>query len=142
MDVVIELAHVQGERAATRWAHPVSFQVPRGAAHVIRTRSALSSPLFRLCLGFAEPTGGTIMSPFAESLFGIPTTAHILGGCPMGASPDTGVIDSQHRVFNYPGLYVVDGAAVSANPGVNPSLTITALAERAMSLIPDARAKA
>jgi cholesterol oxidase len=54
----------------------------------------------------------------------------------MGDSPQTGVIDSQHRVFGYDGLYVVDGSAVSANPGVNPSLTITALAERAMTFIP------
>jgi cholesterol oxidase len=71
-----------------------------------------------------------------ETLLGIPTTAHILGGCCMGASAESGVIDDRHRVFGYDGLYVVDGSAISANPGVNPSLTITALAERAMSLIP------
>jgi cholesterol oxidase len=80
------------------------------------------------------------MSPFYEPIFGIPTTAHILGGCCMGESSETGVIDSRHRVFGYEGLFVVDGSAVSANPGVNPSLTITALAERAMSFIPDKRA--
>jgi cholesterol oxidase len=62
-------------------------------------------------------------------------TAHILGGCPMGATPETGVIDGEHRVFGYPGLYVVGGAAVPANLGVNPSLTITAMAERAMGKI-------
>ena len=76
------------------------------------------------------------MSMLPETLFNIPTTAHILGGCCMGDSRETGVIDHQHRVFGYDGLYVVDGSAVSANPGVNPSLTITALAERAMSKIP------
>jgi cholesterol oxidase len=54
----------------------------------------------------------------------------------MGANAQEGVIDAQHRVFGYDGLYVIDGSAVSANPGVNPSLTITALAERAMSFIP------
>ena len=54
----------------------------------------------------------------------------------MGKDRTEGVIDAQHRVFGYDGLYVIDGAAVSANPGVNPSLTITALAERAMSLVP------
>jgi cholesterol oxidase len=54
----------------------------------------------------------------------------------MGDSPETGVIDAKHRVFNYDGLYVVDGSTISANPGVNPSLSITALAERAMSFIP------
>jgi len=54
----------------------------------------------------------------------------------MGSSRKEGVIDHRHRVFGYPGLFVVDGSAVSANPGVNPSLTITAMAERAMSFIP------
>lgn len=79
---------------------------------------------------------GLEMSLVTETLFNIPTTAHILGGCCMGDSPETGVIDHQHRAFGYDGLYIVDGSTVSANPGVNPSLTITALAERAMSLIP------
>ncbi len=81
---------------------------------------------------------GYTQSMITETLFGIPTTAHILGGCCMGASNATGVIDSKHRVFGYDGLYVIDGSAISANPGVNPSLTITALAERAMSFIPPA----
>ncbi len=71
-----------------------------------------------------------------ETLLDIPTTAHILGGACMGADRESGVIDHEHRVFGYDGLFVVDGAAISANPGVNPSLTITALAERAMSRIP------
>jgi cholesterol oxidase len=77
-----------------------------------------------------------------ETLLGIPTTAHILGGCCMGTSASSGVIDERHRVFGYDGLYVIDGSAISANPGVNPSLTITALAERAMSLVPAAGATA
>ena len=85
---------------------------------------------------FAEKVNGVLGSLFAETVVGAPTTAHILGGCAMGRTAEEGVIDPQHRVFNYPGLFVVDGAAVSANPGVNPSLTITALAERAMSHIP------
>lgn len=84
----------------------------------------------------AAKIDGFNMSMLPETLFNIPTTAHILGGCCMGDSRETGVIDHQHRVFGYDGLYVVDGSAVSANPGVNPSLTITALAERAMSKIP------
>ena len=70
-----------------------------------------------------------------ETLLGVPSTAHILGGACMGDSAETGVINENHEVFNYPGLYVIDGSAISANPGVNPSLTITTLAERAMSLI-------
>ncbi len=64
-------------------------------------------------------------------------TAHILGGAAIGDSPQTGVIDPYHRVYGYAGIHVVDGAAVSANLGVNPSLTITAQAERAMSLWPN-----
>jgi cholesterol oxidase len=79
---------------------------------------------------------GFPQSMLTETLLGIPTTAHILGGCPMGDAPENGVIDEKHRVFGYEGLYVVDGSAISANPGVNPSLTITALAERAMSFLP------
>ena len=84
----------------------------------------------------AKKINGLPTSIATESFLGIPTTAHILGGCCMGESAETGVIDHQHRVFGYDGLYVIDGSAVSANPGVNPSLTITALAERALSLLP------
>ena len=67
----------------------------------------------------------------------IPMTAHIIGGCPIGETPQTGVVDAWHRVFGYDGLHVLDGAAVTANLGVNPSLTITAQAERAMSFWPN-----
>jgi cholesterol oxidase len=70
-------------------------------------------------------------------VFNIPVTAHILGGAVIGDGPETGVVDPYHRVFGHPGLHVVDGAAVSANLGVNPALTITAQAERAMSLWPN-----
>ena len=84
-----------------------------------------------------EKLGGTAQSLLTETVLGIPTTAHILGGCCMGESAATGVIDSKNRVFGYDGLFVVDGSAMSANPGVNPSLTITALAERAMTFVPD-----
>jgi cholesterol oxidase len=84
----------------------------------------------------SEKIDGFAGSMVTEMILGTPTTAHILGGCCMGDSRDSGVIDHQHRVFGYDGLYVVDGSAISTNPGVNPSLTITALAERAMSFIP------
>lgn len=86
---------------------------------------------------FAKKVRGIPATLATETLMGTPSTAHILGGACMGASASTGVIDAQHRVFGYPGLFVIDGAAVSANPGVNPSLTITALAERAMTFIPE-----
>jgi cholesterol oxidase len=76
--------------------------------------------------------GGTV-----GDLANVPMTAHIIGGCVIGQDPSTGVIDPFHRVHGYPTLHVVDGAAISANLGVNPSLTITAQAERAMSLWPN-----
>ncbi|HOU46857.1 MAG TPA: GMC oxidoreductase [Chitinophagales bacterium] len=71
-----------------------------------------------------------------ETLFGIPTTAHILGGACMGKDANSGVIDKNNNVFNYKNMMVCDGSMISANPGVNPSLSITAITERAMSLIP------
>jgi cholesterol oxidase len=70
-------------------------------------------------------------------LFNIPMTAHFLGGCAIGSDPEHGVIDAYHRVYGYPALSVVDGSAVSANLGVNPSLTITAQAERAAAMWPN-----
>ncbi|MFJ6622428.1 GMC oxidoreductase [Kitasatospora sp. NPDC091335] len=79
--------------------------------------------------GFAGSTVGEI--------FDIPMTAHFLGGCPIGDAAETGVVDPYHRLYGYPGISVVDGSAVSANLGVNPSLTITAQAERAMSMWPN-----
>lgn len=84
---------------------------------------------------FCYQVDGFAQNLVTETLLGIPTTAHILGGCCMGKSVEDGVINIDHEVFGYPGMYVVDGSAVSANPGVNPSLTITALAERALSKI-------
>ncbi|MFG1654084.1 FAD-dependent oxidoreductase [Micromonospora sp. NPDC049275] len=84
----------------------------------------------------AEEIGGTPGGSLTEP-FDIPITAHILGGAVIGATDADGVIDPWHRVYGHPGLHVVDGAAVSANLGVNPSLTITAQAERAMSFWPN-----
>lgn len=84
----------------------------------------------------AAELGGIPITSNTEILFDMPMTAHCIGGCVMGRDASEGVIDAQHRVFNYDNLYVVDGAAVGANLGVNPSLTIAALAERAMSFIP------
>jgi cholesterol oxidase len=84
----------------------------------------------------AEQIDGVAGTNLGE-LFGMPLTAHFLGGCPISADPEHGVIDPYHRVHGYPGISVVDGSAVSANLGVNPSLTITAQAERAMSLWPN-----
>ncbi|MGO9560559.1 MAG: GMC oxidoreductase [Acidimicrobiales bacterium] len=84
----------------------------------------------------AKHIGGKPYSTLGEIL-DIPMTAHLLGGCPIGDSPETAVIDPYHRMYGHPGLHVVDGAAVSANLGVNPALTITAQAERAIAMWPN-----
>jgi cholesterol oxidase len=85
----------------------------------------------------AERTGlPTIAGAPITGLFNIPMTAHFIGGCVIGSSPDRGVVDPYHRVWGYPGLHIVDGSTVSANLGVNPSLTITAQAERAFAAWP------
>jgi cholesterol oxidase len=102
--------------------------------------SAFMEEATELARRFADKVNGVPTTLVTETLLGVPSTAHILGGACMGASAVTGVIDRDHQVFNYPGMYVIDGSAISANPGVNPSLTITALAERAMSLIEEKQA--
>ncbi|HVN75329.1 MAG TPA: GMC family oxidoreductase [Thermoanaerobaculaceae bacterium] len=84
----------------------------------------------------ADDIGGFPASAVNEVLLNVPITAHILGGACMGSGPGDGVVDERNRVFGHEGLWVVDGAAVPANLGVNPSLTITAIAEHAMSAIP------
>jgi cholesterol oxidase len=86
----------------------------------------------------AQVIGGTPMSMVTEILFDVPSTAHILGGCPMAGTPSQGVVDSRNRVFGYKNMYICDGSVIAANLGVNPSLTICALTERAMSYIPSA----
>lgn len=88
----------------------------------------------------AKKIGGIPQSSIAEALASIPTTAHILGGAVIAGSPEDGVVDERHHVFGYENLLVCDGSVVPANVGVNPSLTITALTERAMSFVPDAGA--
>lgn len=88
---------------------------------------------------FAERTGGIPMGSLNESLLNIPITAHILGGCPVGEDASEGVVGADGQVHGYPGLYVIDGSIMPGNPGVNPSLTITALAEYAMSQVAEAK---
>jgi len=87
---------------------------------------------------FAHTAGGTAMSMLPEILFDIPGTAHCIGGCVIADSRERGVVDHRHRVFGYRNMYICDGSVIAANLGVNPSLTITALAERALSYIPPA----
>ena len=84
----------------------------------------------------AQATGGIGLSSLSEIAFNVPMTAHCMGGCAMSDTSESGVINAENRIFNYKNLYVIDGSMLSSNLGVNPSLTITALAERAMSFIP------
>ncbi len=84
---------------------------------------------------FSARMNGIPLGSLGENLLNLPTTAHILGGAPMGQNVDDGVVNENFEVFNYEGLYIIDGSIMPANPGVNPSLTITALAEYAMSKI-------
>jgi cholesterol oxidase len=91
---------------------------------------------------YGEIVGGKPMALLTETLLGRPTTAHLLGGCVMGADPSEGVIDRDNQVFGYQNMYICDGSTISANVGVNPSLTITALSERAMARIPTRQSRA
>lgn len=88
---------------------------------------------------FAKRTNGVTLGSLGENLLGLPTTAHILGGAPIGTDASEGVVNENFEVHNYPGMYIIDGSIMPANPGVNPSLTITAMAEYAMSKIESKR---
>ena len=112
-----------GERLVTRPGHgePNPTWIPAG-----------NDVTRRLAQHIDGMPGGSV-----GEIVNIPMTAHIIGGCPIGDSPDTGVIDPWQRLYGYEGLHVLDGAAVTANLGVNPSLTITAQAERAMAFWPN-----
>ncbi|MBX3083408.1 MAG: GMC family oxidoreductase [Anaerolineae bacterium] len=104
-----------------------------GSAPPIPTKIDIGHTVTR---SFAQKTDGIPLGSINEGLLNIPLTAHILGGCPFGVDSEEGVVDLDCQVHHYPGLYVVDGSIVPANPGVNPSLTITAMAEYAMSRVP------
>jgi len=110
----------KGMRSAPDEGTPPSAFIPR--AHDLARR-------------YARIVGGRPTVLLTETILGTPTTAHILGGATMGRDAGEGVIDAENRVFGYTNMYICDGSTISANPGVNPSLTITALAERAMSRI-------
>jgi cholesterol oxidase len=93
----------------------------------------LAHEIARQYAGHADADTGNI----ATDIFNIPATAHYIGGCTIGDSRESGVIDPYQRVYGYPGLHIADGSAITANLGVNPSLTITAQAERAMAFWPN-----
>ncbi len=111
-----------------------AFDTDRGSGAPNPTYIPLGNEVARV---FASKLkGGIAYSSIPEVLFDVPTTAHVLGGAPIAASKETGVIDERNEVFGHPGLFVCDGSMIPANLGVNPSLTITALSEHAMSQIP------
>jgi cholesterol oxidase len=116
----------------------------RGLRYALRSRIGRSgrSPSYlpqanAAARAFAEASGGTPLNMWMESVAGLSVTAHVLGGAVMASGPDSGVVDTAHEVFGYPGLYVVDASAIPANVGVNPSLTIAALAERFAARFPE-----
>ena len=94
------------------------------------------SPAHAVARSFARQVDGFALGSITEGVLGSPVSAHMLGGCPFGASAEEGVVGLDFQAHGYPGLYVVDGSIVPGNPGINPSLTIAALAEYAMSLVP------
>jgi len=107
-------------------------RLPEGAAPPVSHIPVANEATRRL----AQRMKGDAWSTLSDVLLGGPTTAHILGGCLMGDSPESGVVNEAGEAFGHPGLYVVDGSVVPVNLGVNPSLTITALAEYIMSQVP------
>ena len=88
-----------------------------------------------ISLLISKQINGKMTSFVGETLFGIPSTAHILGGAVMGRDSKSGVIDKNNNVYGYKNMLVVDGSMISANPGLNPALSITAIAEKAMANI-------
>jgi cholesterol oxidase len=118
-----------GRGLATLWRRDLVSDV---GDHPIPTRIELAHAVTRQ---FASRIDGIPAGTLTEGLLEVPMTAHILGGCGFGRDRDEGVVDLDCEVHGYPGLKVVDGSIVPANPGVNPSLTITALAEYAMSRV-------
>jgi len=119
-------------RLARRWYWPFKKLLTTQGQRIPTNIPAANAFAERAARSF----GGIAITSSTEILFDLPMTAHCIGGCVMGTDATQGVIDAQHRVHGYHNLYVIDGAAVGANLGVNPSLTITALAERAMTFIP------
>jgi cholesterol oxidase len=119
-----------------RWYWPFSKKLDsaRGAGEPAPTYIPIANLVAKK---LAKKMDGTPQSGLLEVLLGKASTAHILGGCPMGLDPEDGVVDPKSRAFGYDDLYVVDGSVIPANLGVNPSLTITAMAEHAMSHLPE-----
>ncbi len=129
LDNAIRLRPKQAPARARR--APPDRAGPRSPQPDLHPRGRRGRALVGASAPAASPRAG-----LTESIFNIPTTAHILGGAVIGPDPEHGVVDGRNRAFGYENLLVCDGSAIPANPGVNPSLTITALAERAMAQLP------
>jgi cholesterol oxidase len=129
--VILFMQHVDSTLKLRKGIFGLKTEVTAG-----KNPTAFIPEAHELARKFAKIVKGKSLVMFTETLTGIPSTAHILGGCVIGKDAENGVIDKRHQVFGYKNMYVCDGSAISANPGVNPSLTITAMSERAMSLIP------
>jgi len=120
-----------------RWYWPFSYRLDSRNRAPREARNPSYIPVANdMARRVAKKIGGWPSSSINEVLFDIPSTAHILGGAAIGNDPEDAVCDDRNRVFGHPNLYVVDGSAVPVNLGVNPALTITALAEHAMSHVP------
>ena len=120
---------LQGKRGRFGWRLATNKDESNPAPSYIPISNEVAERMAEKVDGIA---GGNVFDNFDAVL-----TAHFVGGCAIGADEESGVVDPYHRVYNYPGLHIVDGAAITANLGVNPSLTITAQAERAMALWPN-----
>jgi len=132
MQPVDELLRMRlGRNIFSLYRKGVMFCTERGEQ--LPKSPAISNTITR---NFAKKMNGIPAASIMDSLFNFPITAHLMGGVPLGRDEKEGVVDENFQVHNYPGLYVVDGSIMPGNPGVNPSLTITALAEYAMSKIP------
>jgi cholesterol oxidase len=129
--VILFMQHLDSTLKLTKGSLGLKTSVESG-----KNPTAFIPEAHQLAHLYAKIIQGKPQVMFTETLTGIPSTAHILGGCVIGKDARHGVIDAEQRVFGYKNLYICDGSAVSANPGVNPSLTITAMTERVMKNIP------
>ncbi len=135
--ILLIMQHVDNHMKFRIGRSPLTFfrrglVAERDADHQIHARVDAGHDVTR---EFAGRINGAALGSVTENVFNLPTTAHILGGAPMGQNAEEGVVDENFEVHNYKGMYIIDGSIMPANPGVNPSLTITALAEYAMSKI-------
>ncbi len=128
--VLLYMQNLEGKLSMSRGKIALKTSIQKGKAP-----SAFLTEAHRLASEYAKLVKGKPLTFVLETLAGTPSTAHILGGCVIGIDKKSGVIDKNHKVFGYDNMYICDGSAISSNPGVNPALTITAMSERAMSLI-------